>query len=215
MATLYDFWRSSAAYRVRIALALKGVDTDRISIDITPGTDGQFSPQYRAVNPQMRVPALEVDGRVLGQSMAILEFLDERYPDPPLLPGDALQRARIRGFADTIACDIHPLNNVSVLGELRSRFGADGDAIRSWYASWIAKGFTALETLAGQASRDTFLFGPAPTLADVCLVPQMYNARRYDVDLSAYPRLVEVDAAARDLPAFAGAAPERQPGAPG
>ena len=215
MATLYDFWRSSAAYRVRIALALKGVDADRISIDITPGTDGQFSPQYRAVNPQMRVPALEVDGRVLGQSMAILEFLDERYPDPPLLPGDALPRARIRGFADTIACDIHPLNNVSVLGELRSRFGADGDAIRSWYASWIAKGFTALETLAGQASRDTFLFGPAPTLADVCLVPQMYNARRYDVDLSAYPRLVEVDAAARDLPAFAGAAPERQPGAPG
>lgn len=215
MPTLYDFWRSSAAYRVRIALNLKGIGADRVEIDITPGTDAQLSPHYRAVNPQMRVPALSVDGGVIGQSLAILEYLDERYPQPPLLPGDALQRARIRAFADTIACDIHPLNNVSVLGELRHRFGADGETIRSWYASWIAKGFTALETLAGQAGRGRFLFGPVPTLAEVCLVPQVYNARRYEVDLSPYPRLVEVDAAARELPAFAAAAPERQPGAVG
>ena len=210
---LYDYWRSSAAYRVRIALNLKGVAYETAVINIKPGEDGQRTAAYKQVNPQMRVPTLEVGGKVFTQSMAILEWLEETYPDPALLPADPHQRMRCRAFADTIACDVHPLNNLSVLRVLRKDFGADDAGIARWYADWIVRGFTALEALSEDLPKTAFLFGDAPSLADVCLVPQIYNARRYNVDLTAFPRLVEVDERARELAAFQAAAPEAQPGA--
>lgn len=207
---LYDYWRSSAAYRVRIGLALKGVSHDVLPIDIAPGRDEQFSPDYRAKNPQARVPVLESELGVVGQSLAILEWLDETYPTAPLLPGDAWRRAQIRAFALTIACDIHPLNNLSVLARLRAQFGAEEAAISDWYVHWIGEGFAALEAQARGRDQTAFAFGEAPTLADVCLVPQFANARRYDMDLSAYPLLSAIDARARAHPAFQAAAPENQ-----
>ena len=211
---LYDYWRSSAAYRVRIALNLKGLDYRSVPVNIAPGADEQFGAAYAALNPQMRVPALELGpGDVVGQSMAIIEYLEEVHPEPALLPGRAQDRLRIRAFADTIACDIHPLNNLSVLSALREDFAADREAVTRWYHGWIEKGFAALEQVAEQLDPAPFLFGEAPTLAEVCLVPQVANARRFSVDLTAYPRLVAADAAARALPAFEAAAPERQPGA--
>lgn len=204
---LYDYWRSSAAYRLRIALKLKDVDYLSVPIDLHPDVLAQKSEAYRALNPQMRVPAIEIDGEVIGQSMAILEWLEEKWPTPSLLPQDPVQRLKVRAFADTIACDVHPLNNTSVLAVLRAEFGAGDAAISTWYADWITRGFAALE--ARVACQDTpFLFGDAPGLAEVCLVPQVYNARRFNVDLSAFPRLVEVDANCQDVPAFAAAAPE-------
>jgi maleylacetoacetate isomerase len=214
MMKLYEYWRSSAAYRVRIALNLKGIEYSSVPVNIAPDRLEQTEPAYAAINPQMRVPSLELpSGEVVGQSMAIIEYLDELYPEPALLPGDAGLRLKVRVFADIIACDVHPLNNSSVLGELRTRFGADADALKDWYISWIAKGFAALETIAVARPPAAFLFGETPTLAEICLVPQISNARRFDMDLSPFPRLVEIDAAARTLPAFAAAAPELQPGA--
>lgn len=211
---LYDYWRSSAAYRVRIALKLKELSYESVPVNIAPGADEQLSEAYAAINPQMRVPTLELaTGAQIGQSMAIIEYLEEIRPAPALLPGPAETRLAIRAFADTIACDIHPLNNLAVLGALRSDFGADMEAIAHWYRGWIVKGFTALEAMAANLPLSPFLFGETPTLAEVCLVPQVANARRFDTDLSAFPRLVAVDAAARALPAFEAAAPERQPGA--
>lgn len=205
---LHDFWRSSAAYRLRIALNLKGLDYSSTPVNIAPGADEQFRDGYRALNPQMRVPTLEVGGRRSGQSMAILEWLDETYPEPPLLPSDPWARLEVRAFADIIACDIHPLNNLSVLKTLREDLKADADAVNDWYRDWIIRGFTALEEMA-QAHKDAaFLFGERPSLADVCLVPQVYNARRYETDLSQFPRLVEVDAACQKIDTFARAAPE-------
>lgn len=211
---LYDYWRSSAAYRVRIALNLKGLSYENVPVNIAPGADEQLSDAYAAINPQMRVPTLELaSGALIGQSMAIIEYLEEIRPEPAFLPGTVENRLRIRAFADTIACDIHPLNNLSVLEALRSDFEADGDAITHWYQGWIVKGFTALEAMAAELPPAPFLFGEAPTLAEICLVPQVANARRFKTDLSAFPRLVAVDAAARALPAFDAAAPERQAGA--
>ena len=204
---LYDFWRSSAAYRLRIALNLKGVEFESLPVNIAPGADEQMQEPYRALNPQMRVPAIALDDRIANQSMAILEWLEETYPDPPLLTGDAWRRMEIRAFADTIACDIHPLNNLSVLSRLRESFGADEAAIATWYRSWIVTGFSALETIALRHPGSDFLFGDQPTLAEVCLVPQMYNARRFETDLSPFPKLLEVDAVCREIPAFA-ASPE-------
>ncbi len=208
---LYDFWRSSAAYRVRIALALKGVDFETAPINIAPGTDEQHAAAYAKVNPQRRVPAIEVKGRVAGQSMAILEWIEETWPDPPLLPGDAWRRLEIRAFADTIACDIHPLNNLSPLAVLRRDFGADEAAVNRWYHDWIHRGFAALEEQMQARTPSVFVFGDVVTLADVVLVPQMANARRFNVDLAAYPRLVAADAAATALAPFIKAAPENQP----
>lgn len=206
--SLYDYWRSSAAYRVRIALNLKGVKYDSLPVNIAPGADEQRQDPYRTLNPQMRVPAIAFQDRIATQSMAILEWLEETHPEPALLPQDPWERMEVRAFADTIACDIHPINNLSVLATLKERFGADQDAIGEWYRSWIISGFTALETIALKHQGADFLFGDHPTLAEVCLVPQIYNARRFETDLSAFPKLVEVDAVCREIPAFKKAAPE-------
>lgn len=205
---LYDYWRSSAAYRLRIALNFKGIDYDALPVNIAPGADEQFGETYRVLNPQMRVPSISIEGRISGQSMAILEWLEETHPEPPLLPADPWQRLEVRAFADTIACDIHPINNLSILSQLRSQFGADDEAVGVWYREWIIRGFAALETIAMKHPGSDFLFGDHPTLAEVCLVPQMANARRFETDLAPYPKLVDVDAVCREMPAFKAAAPE-------
>ena len=213
MIRLYDYWRSSAAYRVRIALNLKGADYSLVPVNILPGADEQKTDDYRGVNPQMRVPSIEVDGRIAGQSMAIIEWIDETLSGPALLPSDPWRRLEARAFADTIACDIHPLNNLSPLAYLREEFGADEAAISRWYAEWIVRGFDALETVAGALPGGPFLFGDAPGIAEIALIPQVANARRFKVDLAVYPRLTEIDDRCRALDAFIRAAPENQPAA--
>lgn len=206
---LYDYWRSSAAYRLRIALYLKGVDYESVPVNIAPGADEQFGEDYKALNPQMRVPSIEVDGRLSGQSMAILEWIEESWATPALLPADPWMRLKVRAFADLVACDIHPLNNLSVLAKLKSDHGASQDQIGDWYRDWIIRGFTALEAMATeQATGSELLFGDAPTLAEICLVPQMYNARRFETPLEAFPRLVDADARCCEIEAFRRAAPE-------
>lgn len=207
---LYTYFRSSAAYRVRIALNLKGLTAEQQAIHLTRDGGQQLQPAYRALNPQGFVPALEVDGTVLGQSLAIIEYLDEAHPEPSLLPGTALERARIRAFALAIACDIHPLNNLRVLRHLKRALAQE--ETDGWSRHWIMEGFAALETQAA-ATAGAFCFGDHPTLADVCLVPQMANARRVDTDLSPYPTLLRIDAHCRSLEPFAAAAPDRQPDA--
>ncbi|HSI18416.1 MAG TPA: maleylacetoacetate isomerase [Sphingomonas sp.] len=204
MIRLYGYWRSSAAYRVRIALALKGLTYESVEVNLLAGE--QRDAAFRAHNPQGLVPALEIDGTVIGQSLAIIDYLDALYPDPPLVPRDALARARVLGQALVIAADIHPITNLRVLQRLAGQFDADQPAKDDWYRHWIAEGFTALEALAGDGP---FLGGGAPNLADVCLVPQMYNARRFALPLDAYPKLVAADAAAQAIPAIAAVAPER------
>lgn len=211
MLRLYTYFRSSAAYRVRIALNLKSLPYEPVFVHLRRGD--QQGETYRAVNPQGLVPALETDAGVISQSLAIIEYLDETHPAPPLLPGDPFARAQVRRMAQIIACDIHPLNNLQVLKTLKRDFGADEAAIGRWYARWIERGFAALEALVGQYGSAGRCFGEDVTLADVCLVPQMANARRFAVDLTPFPRLVEIDAALRALPAFAAAAPEAQPDA--
>lgn len=207
MIRLYDYWRSSAAYRVRIALNLKGAEYERVAIDLKPGVDAQQSETYRLLNPQMRVPSIEVDGEVSGQSMAILEWIEETLPGPALLPKDPWVRLRVRAFADTIACDVHPLNNLSVLAKLRSEFAATEATITTWYHDWIRRGFDALEALIPEGRQTRYLFSDTPTFAEIALVPQVYNARRFDMDLAAYPKLLAIDQICRQLPAFEQAAP--------
>lgn len=202
---LYDYFRSSAAYRVRIALNLKGVAYDVREVHLVKGE--QRSAAHLARNPQGLVPALELDdGTVLAQSLAIIEWLDATYPEPRLIPSEPVARARAMAQALTIAADIHPIDNLRVLKRLESQFGADEGAKADWYRHWIAQGFAALESSAGDGP---FLGGDAPGIADVLLVPQLYNARRFDLPLDAYPRLVAADAAARALAPFAAASPER------
>jgi maleylacetoacetate isomerase len=206
---LHDYFRSSAAYRVRIALNLKGVAHDSVSVDLRAG--GQRAEAYRAANPQGFVPMLEMDGLTLTQSLAIIAYLEAVRPEPRLLPTDPAEQAHVRAMALLIACDIHPLNNLRVLHYLRDQLGQEEPVRDAWYRHWIAEGFAALQALAApRAGR--FLFGDAPTLADVCLVPQMYNARRFDVPLDDYPLLVRVDAEASGLDAFAAAHPDRVAG---
>jgi maleylacetoacetate isomerase len=206
--TLYDYFRSSAAYRVRIALNLKGVDYRAVPTSLLAGE--QRSEDYLALNPQGFVPALVTNGMVLTQSLAIIDWLDREYPDQgtKLIPEEPAARARSLALALSIACDIHPLNNLRVLKYLQNQLGLR-DVIRDdWYRHWIGEGFTALETaVAGQAA--PYLGGTQPDIADVCLVPQMANARRFDVDLTDFPTLVAADAAAGALDAFAAAAPDR------
>jgi maleylpyruvate isomerase len=206
---LHGYWRSSAAYRVRIALNLKRIDHVQITHDLRLGAQSQES--YRAIQPQGLVPALETDDGILLQSPAILEWIEERFPAPPLLPPDAGARAIVRGMAAIIACDIHPLNNLRMLKAIRG-LGADEPAVTAWIARWIAEGFIALETIVARHGQG-FAFGSTPTLADCHLVPQIYSAERFGVDLTPYPHLVAAGAAARALPAFEAAHPSRQPDA--
>ena len=211
---LYDYFRSSAAYRVRIALNLKGVEPDeRTFVHLRMG--GQRAQDYLALNPQGLVPALALDdGSVLTQSLAIVEFLDETYPQPPLLPSSATERARVRAIALQIACDIHPLDNLRVLNYLVGTLGLAREQKDGWYRYWIDTGFEALEkTLSRDAQTGRFCHGDAPTLADICLVPQIANARRFGIDLSPYPTLTRIESACNELPAFATAAPAKQPDA--
>ena len=210
---LYDYFRSSAAYRVRIALNVKGVAPERVFVHLRRGA--QRADDYLAVNPQGLVPALATDeGDVLTQSLAIIEWLDETHPRPPLLPADAAGRARVRSLAQAIACDIHPLNNLRVLNYLTGTFGATDAQKDGWYRYWCDVGFEALETrLARERATGAFCHGAEPTLADVCLVPQLANARRVDLDLAPYPTLLRIESACAALPAFANAAPARQPDA--
>jgi maleylpyruvate isomerase len=210
MLKLYDYWRSSAAYRVRIGLNLKGLDYQSVPVNIMPGKDEQFGEAYRAKNPQMRVPALETPHGVLTQSLSILVWLDQTYREPPFLPADQWTAAQVRSFALTIATDIHPLNNTSVLTRLKLEFSTTDDHIGEWYRHWIKLGFAALEAQAAARPDTPYAFGDAPSLADIVLVPQMANARRFDTDLSPFPRLVAWDERARAHPAFVKAAPENQ-----
>ena len=209
---LYDFFRSSAAYRVRIALNLKGLKAERAFVHLRRRE--QFEPSYLELNPQGVVPTL-IDGEaVIGQSLAILEYLEETRPEPPLLPADPVGRARVRQLALIVACEVHPLNNLKVLTYLRGELGADDETVKTWYRHWVAKGLGAIEALLeGGPEGAAFCHGARPTLADVCLVPQVYNARRFDCDLSALPRVVAIDAACTALEAFRDAAPENQPDA--
>jgi maleylacetoacetate isomerase len=210
MLKLYDYWRSSAAYRVRIGLNLKGVDYEAVPVNIMPGTDDQMREPYRSLNPQMRVPALETPQGVLTQSLAILGWLDSIYKNAPFMPDDSFLAAQVRAFALTIACDIHPLNNTSVLTRIKLEFGADDDHVGEWYRHWIKLGFNALEHQASQRPQTPYAFGDQPSVADIVLIPQMTNARRFKTDLSPFPRLVAWDENARKHPAFIKAAPENQ-----
>lgn len=213
---LYDYFRSSAAYRVRIALNLKGISYQNVPVHLVRGGGEQRSAAYAALNPQMLVPTL-VDGkRVLTQSLAICEYLEETHRAPPLLPADPPGRARVRALAQSIACEIHPLNNLRVLDYLRGTLGIDEAAVRRWYGRWVEEGFRALERLlCRDRPAGRFCHGETPGLADLCLVPQVYNARRYAVDLDPYPTIVGIDAACAELAAFAAARPELQPDAEG
>lgn len=214
--TLYSYWRSSAAYRVRIALNLKGLDYAIRPVHLVQDGGQQHSDSYRALNPQQLVPTLLDGERVIRQSLAIIEYLDDAYPDTqPLLPPDLRERARVRGIALAIACDIHPLGNLRVLQYLKAELDITDQQKAAWSAHWIKVGFDALETLlAGSPEVGRFCSGDEPTLADCCLVPQMYNARRFKVALDAYPTLARIDAACNELDAFKRAAPEAQPDAP-
>jgi maleylacetoacetate isomerase len=204
---LYDYFRSSAAYRVRIALHLKGVDYESRQIDLREGA--QRSDAYRSLNPQGLVPMMEIDGHRLTQSLAILNYLDLRYPNQPLIPASAAERAHVVAMALTIACDIHPLNNLRVLKYLKDQLGHSQEEVDRWYAHWIAEGLSALQTLAAPRA-GAFLWGDAPTAADVCLVPQLYNARRFNVPLDAYPTLLRADENANKLDGFVKAHPDQQ-----
>jgi maleylacetoacetate isomerase len=208
---LYSYFRSSAAFRVRIALNLKGIAYETASVHLVKDGGHNRRPEFRAINPQMRVPTLITDaGETLIQSLAIIEYLDETHPQPPLLPKDPIARAKVRALADLIACDIHPLNNTSALRYLKNTMGHDQSALDAWYHHWVLEGFEAIEAL---ITPGTYLYGDAVTLADICLVPQVFNARRLKVPLDKFPKILAVDAACMKLPAFDRARPENQPDA--
>ena len=208
---LHGYYRSSAAFRVRIALALKGLAADQVFHHLRRGE--QRLPDYLALNPQGMVPALEADGALLTQSLAIIEYLDETAVGPALLPADPLGRARVRALAQMVACDIHPIDNLRVLNYLRHDLGQDEAAVARWYNHWIAAGFDAIEQRLAEPETGQFMHGDTPTLADICLVPQVFNAGRFALDLAPSPRIRRVYAAAMALPAFAQAAPAQQPDA--
>ena len=209
---LYNFFRSGTSHRLRIALNLKGIAPDYVAVDLR--TEKHLTPEFKAINPQMLVPALDVDGDVLIQSPAIIEWLEEVYPTPPLLPADALGRARVRALAALIGCDVHPVNNRRILEYLRKEFGQDEGGINAWCGTWIRAGFDAYEALlAADSKRRRFSYGDGPTIADVYLVPQVESARRFKVDLSPYPLIRGIDAACGELDAFRCAAPALQPDA--
>jgi maleylacetoacetate isomerase len=208
---LYSFFRSSAAYRVRIALNLKGVDYEVVSVDL-PGNRHREA-EFRALNPQATIPTLDDDGTILWQSLAIIDYLDARFPLPRLIPQEPVARARAQALAQLIVCEIHPLNNLRVLRYLREELSLDEAAVGRWYAHWVTEAFGPLETLVTRFSGGRYCYGDAVSIADVCLVPQVYNARRFGCDLSPYPTLVRLADGLRAEPAFARAAPENQPDA--
>ena len=208
---LYDYAYSSAGYRVRIALNLKGLTYERSVVNLIKDGGQQHSEAYKAINPQALIPTLEVDGQHIGQSLAIIEYLDETYPSPPLLPSYPAEKARVRRIAYEIACDIHPINNQRVRQHLKALGHSDEEIFAKWYAHWITLGFAALEKeLSLSKKTGRFCHGDGPTLADICLVPQMANAYRFKVPVDRFPTLVRIDKAAREHPAFAAAAPEKQ-----
>lgn len=207
--TLHSYWRATAPYRVRIGLALKGLAYDYVDVDLVAGR--QHDPAYLALNPQGLTPALIDDGRAMTQSLSILEWLEETHPEPAILPADPADRQVVRAMAAIVACDIHPLNNLRILKALTAA-GVDEAGRQAWIARWIGEGFTALEAMIARHGRG-FAFGDRPTIADCCLVPQVYNADRYDVDLTPYPALQAAARAAAAHPAFVAAHPDRQPDA--
>lgn len=210
--TLYSYFNSSASFRVRIGLALKGLDFKLVPINIKPGADEQFSPDFLSLNPEARVPFLH-DGDInIAQSLAILDYLDERYPAPAFLPKSHADRAFVRSIVQLIVADIHPINNLAILRYLKATFGADQDATDTWYRHWIERGFKALEQKLDGAS--PFCFGNRPTLADICLIPQVNNARRFNLDLDPFPKITAIEARAYQLDAFEGARPHNQPDFP-
>lgn len=215
MLKLYGYWRSSAAYRVRIALNLKGLAYKLIPVNLKPGISEQKANDYLALNPQGRVPYLIDGDMALAQSPAILEYLEESYPAIPLLPTEIADRAYVRQLINLIVCDIHPINNLSVLERLKRQFSATDEDTGEWYRHWIAEGFQAFDKLLSASGHSgKFCFGDSPTLADVCLVPQVWNARRFEVDMSAFPTITAIDRNCSELEAFQAAAPEVQPDAP-
>ena len=211
---LYTFFRSSASYRVRIALNLKGLDYEQAPIHLRRGGGEQLKRAYKAINPQALVPALEDEGRIFSQSLAIIEYLEERYPKPPLLPSDAAERAFVRSMALLIACEVHPIQNLRVLSHLKNDHKQSDEDTTRWARHWINLGLSALEQMIISVTKQgDFCFGQTPTMADLCLVPQLGNARRFGVDLSAYPKLLAIEATCMSLSAFADAAPANQPDA--
>lgn len=209
----HGYFRSSSSYRCRIAFNLKGLSPEFVPVHLLRDGGQQHAPAFRALNPQGLVPALEVDGHVLTQSPAILEWLDEAHPEPRLLPTDPFARAAVRAFCAAIACEIHPLQNLRVLAHLGAQYGQDQDGKAAWCRHWIGAGLRACEALLAARPDSAFAFGDAPGMAEIYLVPQLFAARRFGVDLTAMPRLAAIDAACQALPAFAGAHPARQPDA--
>ena len=209
---LYSYWRSSAAYRVRLALSLKGLEFETVPVSLLPGESEHRQDEYRERNPQMLVPFLEDGDLGTAQSLAILEYLEEAYPEPALLPSSVSARAAVRSFCDSICCDVHPLNNLRVLVYLRQAFGVTDEQRDTWYAHWIHESFRAAEITADKHG-GPFAFGDTVTLADTCLIPQMYNARRFNVPLDDYPNLTAIETHCNGLPAFQAAIPENQPDA--
>jgi maleylacetoacetate isomerase len=211
---LYNYFRSSASYRVRIALNLKGLPYDYEVVHLRRGGGEQYAPAYRTLNPQEIIPTLEDDGQALTQSLAIIEYLEERHPEPPLLPRAPVDRAKVRSMALAVACEIHPLQNLRILNYLKDVLHHSEEEVNAWSRHWVTSGLTALEQMVQAVpNRGDFCFGATPSLADLCLVPQLVNARRFGCDLSVCPTLVRIDATCRVLPAFADAAPENQPDA--
>ncbi len=211
---LYTFFRSSASYRVRIALNMKGLSYEQSPIHLRRGGGEQLTEAYKAINPQALVPALEDDGKIFTQSLAIIEYLEERHPQPPLLPKDPADKALVRSMAMVIACEVHPIQNLRVLNYVKREYNQTDEQVNRWAQHWIDLGLSALEQMIlAQPKRGKFCFGDAPTVADICLIPQLGNARRYGCDLSQYPNILSIETACLAIPAFADAAPEKQPDA--
>ena len=210
--TLHSFFRSSTSVRVRVALGLKGLDYDYVAWTLREGAQG--SPQYRAINPQGLVPSIEIDGTLLTQSLPIMEYLDERFPNPPLLPADREARAHVRAIAAMIGCDIHPLNNLRVLKHIKAEFGADAAAQARWFRHWVHASFQPLEQIIASDPRTgDFCCGDSPGLADICLFAQVLNNQRFDIGLQDFPTIARIHAACETLSAFQNASPSRQPDA--